>query len=249
MPSETPTNAVEIFARMAAAADRGVPMTPRSANDKEYFAQDWFSDRLDEAGLPYDQQGRHSYPDFIITGPSVPEGYEIKSLAFVRGRPARRDIDFNSTIPSGRKQERDVFLVFFLYEGTGAGPRTVHSISMAHADLLNCDHELADEHLNVAVHLFGSYADGFIRNRKMYVFPHPISLDPQGLGRRRLIVPAHWNLADARLKRVSQLKRKIARRSVDSYTIRLRGRGQPEVSSVSHRRAGETLRFDVFELA
>ncbi len=241
------TNAVSIFLRMVEAFRRGMPMTPRSANDKEYFAQDWFAARLAEAGLTYTQQGRNSYPDFLVGVGDEIEGYEVKSLAFTGVRPARRDIDFNSTIPSGRKNGRDVFLVFFLYTGSGMNPRSVHSVSLAHGDLLNADHALADEHINVAIHKFGSYADGFIRNRKMYVFPHPITIDTGGLTRARLIVPRGWQLTVPRLTRVGIIERTIAPTAVDSYTIRLHGRGGPRIDSVPQHNAGSRLLFDVFE--
>ena len=222
-------------------------MKPRSGNDKEYFAQDWFIDRLKALGLDFEQQGRNSYPDFWVGKGDAVEGFEIKSLAFARGKPARKDIDFNSTIPSGVKQGRTVFLVFFLYTGTGSDERTVHSISLAHGDLLNCDHALADEHLNVAVHGFGSFADGFIRNRKMYVFPHPISIDPDGLGRHRLIVPQVWRLADPRLRKATTLSRTLAAQTVDSYTIRLRGRGEAKIRRKPAADADQVLKFDVYE--
>jgi hypothetical protein len=206
------TNAVSIFVEMVQAARRGVTMTPRSSSDKEYFFQDWFSDRLRALGIPFQQQGRNSYPDYWVDG-AVTEGFEVKSLSFSRGRPARKDIDFNSTIPSGRKEGRDVFLVFALYTGSGANPRTAHSLSVAHGDLLNADHALADEHLNVAIRNFGSYGDGYIRNRKMYVFNHPLTIDPEGLQRGRLIVPQQWHIADARLRKIKTLERTIAPRT------------------------------------
>src|SRR5438309_1050310 len=104
MALQRSTNAVDVFAQMVDAMRQGATMTPRGASDKEYFAQDWFAARLNEFGLSYVQQGRNSYPDFLVTGAATTEGYEIKSLSFKHGRPARRDIDFNSTIPSGRRQ-------------------------------------------------------------------------------------------------------------------------------------------------
>jgi hypothetical protein len=223
-------------------------MNPRSANDKEYFAQDWFIERLEALNLPCVQQGRNSYPDFWVGQEDDREGYEIKSLAFTRGRPARRDIDFNSTIPSGMKEGRNVFLAFFLYTGTGNERRPIHSLSLAHADLINSDHALADEHLNVAIREFGSFADGFIRNRKMYVFPHPINLDQDGLGQKRLIIPADWNLSDSRLRKLKTIDRVVAPQTVDRYTIRLRGRGEAEVASTPSENAGKVLQFDVFEM-
>jgi hypothetical protein len=242
------TYAADIFARMVQAVRSGAAMHPRGASDKEYFAQDWFIDQLKETGHPFGQQGRNSYPDFWVGKDPLVEGYEVKSLAFVGGRPARGDIDFNSTIPSGRKKGREVFLVFFLYTGTGGNPRPVHSISLAHGDLINSDHSLADEHLNVAIRDFGSYADGFIRNRKMYVFPHPITLDPGGLGRHRLIVPGEWNLKDKRLTKVTTIRRTVATREVESYTIRLRGRTPADVQAVPSTSAGQVHAFDVFEM-
>lgn len=242
------SHSVDIFCEIAAACRRGIRMKPRSPNDKEYFAQDWFIDRLKTVGVGFEQQGRNSYPDFWVGGEKEIEGYEIKSLAFVKGRPARTTIDFNSTIPSGRKAGRDVFLVFFLYEGGGA-ECSVHSVSVAHGDLINSDHALADEHLNVAVHDFGAFADGFIRNRKMYVFPHPITIDPTGLSRLSLIVPASWKMADRRLKRVRRIERKVASQAVDRYTIRLRGKGEAEVTKTPAADAGRVLEFDVFERA
>ena len=124
----------------------------------------------------------------------------------------------------------------------------MHSISVAHGDLINADHVLADEHLNVAVHDFGSFGDGFIRNRKMYVFPHPITIDKDGLGRNRLIVPSEWNLSDDRLQKVKTIDRVIAQETIDRYTIRLRGRGEAEVVSVSAEDGGKVLRFHVFEM-
>ena len=226
-------------------------MTPRSANDKEYFAQDWFEQRLQAIALPYVQQGRNSYPDFIVNGAGVSEGYELKSLEFKAtktGRFAtRKDIDFNSTIPSGFKNNRHIFLVFILYTGRGNNPRLVQSISIAHADLINADHALADEHINVSISNFGSYADGLLRNRKMYVFPHPIRIDSSGLGRQRLIVPQTWNISDSRLRKVHTLPRTIAAQAVDSFTIHLHGRGAATTTHVPYPNAGNQLLFDVFE--
>ncbi len=231
-------------------------MKPRSANDKEYFAQDWFIDRLQTIKLRYLEQGRNSYPDFWAYDDALHEGYD-KSLAFVpptprqeklglKGKPARKDIDFNSTIPSGRKNDRDTFLVFFLYTGTGSSDRSVHSLSLEHGDLINSDHAVADKHVNIAIKEFGSYGDGFIRNRKMYVFPHPISLDPNGLERYRLIVPARWELNHSRLKCVGEITREIASDAIESYQVDLHG-GKPSIQRKPYSDARRTLEFQVFE--
>jgi hypothetical protein len=242
---------------MASAYRAGIPMRPRSANDKEYFAQDWFIDRLKATGLVYQQQGRNSYPDFWVSDPSFTEGYEVKSLAFVppsprqvaqglTGKPARKDIDFNSTVPSGRKSGRDVFLAFFLYTGSGAADRSVHTVSLAHADLINSDHAVADSHVNFAVKQFGSYGDGFIRNRKMYVFPRPITIDPSGLGQCRLLVPAAWGLSHPQLRPIQTIQRTVADRALGSYTVNLHG-GKPTARRAPYPNAGQPIAFDVFE--
>jgi hypothetical protein len=240
------THSIRIFKEIAKVW-RSEPMMPRSANDKEYFAQDWFSDRVEAAGLPFVQQGRNSYPDFLVDPEDQVEGFEIKSLAFSKGKPARKDLDFNSSIPSGQKDGHPVFLVFFLYEGRGKDPRNVHTVSITHGDLINADHLVADEHVNVAIHEFGSYGNGFIRNRKMYVFPHPISLDESGLGKCRLIVPSTWKVNDPGLELVGRIERTVAEKKLTSYWINLYGRTEPKILREPSDNAGEVLLFDVLE--
>jgi hypothetical protein len=243
------THSIEIFFAAQRAISASVHMIPRSANDKEYFPQDWFADRVRELGLLYAQQGRNSYPDFWVGNDAhLPvEGYEIKSLAFANGRPARKDYDSNSTIPSGRKEGKDVFLAFFLYTGSGASPRPVHSLCIAHGDLINADHDVAAAHVNEGIDGFGSYGDGFIRDRKMYRFPHPFTLHPEGLSRCRLIVPVGWGVADPRLKRVDTLDRAISARSLRGYSIRLDGKTKVIKDVDARDDARQVRSFDVFE--
>jgi hypothetical protein len=173
----------------------------------------------------------------------------VKSLAFARGKPARKDYDSNSTIPSGRREDRDVFLVFFLYTGSGPALRTVHSLCIAHTDLINADHRLAESHVNEAIHGFGSYGDGFIRNRKMYVFPHPFSIDPGAVGSCRLIVPGEWGLTDKRLTLVGSIDRQVAKERIRGYSIDLYHQGEAEVTTSPISKEGLARTFDVFEAA
>ena len=245
------THSVEIFLAASQAVRQGVDMVPQSRNDKEYFAQNWFIDRLESIDLPYDQQGRNSYPDFWAGDEqSLPvEGYEVKSLSFAKGKPARKDFDSNSTIPSGRKQDRDVFLVFFLYTGKGPSLRTVHSLNIAHTDVVNADHALAESHANEAIHGFGSYGDGFIRNRKMYVFPHLFSIDPGAIGHCRLVVPSEWDVRHDSLTRVGSIERTMATETISGYRIDLRRQGEAKIKTASNPAAGTVRRFDVFEAA
>jgi hypothetical protein len=250
-PGSNVTHSIDIFVAAQHAIAAGVAMTPRSTNDKEYFPQDWFADRVSELGLPFAAQGRNSYPDFWVGDDSSPpvEGFEIKSLAFTKGRPARRDYDSNSTIPSGRKQERDVFLVFFLYTGSGGDPRPVHSLCIAHADLINADHDVAAAHINEGIDGFGSYGDGFIRDRKMYRFPQPYTIDPSGLGRCRLILPEEWSVADNRLLPMGIIERTVSDTSLLGYSIHLDGKTQATKHRAPRADAGQLRRFNVFECA
>lgn len=250
--ADTPvTHCAAVFLAACQAVRAGIEMVPKSRLDKEYFAQDWFVERLTAIGLPFQQQGRNGYPDFWVGDEHHPpvEGYEVKSLAFARGKPARKDFDSNSTIPSGRRQDRDVFLAFFLYEGTAGSLRTVQSLAVAHTDLINDDHEIAAAHVNESIHGFGSYGDGFIRNRKMYVFPHPFTIDSGGIGRRRLIVPTEWRLEHSRLVRVGALERPVATDSIRGYSVDLLRQGAQCVEKAPSPRAGRIRTFDVFEEA
>ncbi len=245
------THSIKIFLAASQAVRQRVDMVPQSGGDKEYFAQNWFIDRLESIGLPYDQQGRNSYPDFWIgdeTHEPV-EGYEVKSLSFTRGKPARKDFDSNSTIPSGRRHDRDVFLVFLLYTGHRRELRTVHSLNIAHTDVINADHALAESHANEAIHGFGSYGDGFIRNRKMYVFPHLFSIDPGAIGRCRLVLPAEWGVRHDALNRVTTIERSMAGEMIRGYTIDLHQQGRAEVKTEPLRGHHAVRRFDVFEAA
>lgn len=243
------THSVDIFLAAHQTMMEEVPMRPRGPNDKEYFPQDWFADRLRSLELPHEQQGRNSYPDFWTgSAEQLPqEGYEIKALSFSGEKPARRDYDSNSTVPSGTKDGKEVFLVFFLYTGSGRNPRKVHTLSIAHGSLINADHEVAAAHMNESIRPFGSYGDGFIRNRKMYVFPHPLTIDPTGLGECRLIVPADWGIVHPDLRKVGTLKREIAPQSLAGYSVHLDGSTEASVNQRPRPDAGEARSFDVFQ--
>lgn len=74
------TRAPTLFLQCEDAVRKDVLITRESARDKEFAAQDWVQDRLNDAGLSYEESGRNTYPDFPLTDqPS--EGFEVKSLA------------------------------------------------------------------------------------------------------------------------------------------------------------------------
>ncbi len=119
----------------------------------------------------------------------------------------------------------------------------------AHTDVINADHALAESHANEAIHGFGSYGDGFIRNRKMYVFPHLFSIDSDAIGRCRLVVPTEWRVRHDSLTRVDTIARTVAAERISGYSIDLRRQGQAEVKIARESGAGTTRSFDVFETA
>jgi len=243
------THSIEIFIAAHQAMAAGIDMIPRSAGDKEAFAHDWFAARVGSLGLPLHPQGRHHYPDFWVGEETHPpaEGYEVQSLALRNARPARKDYDSDSRLPTQPKDPRDCFLVFLLYSGSGGKPRAIHSLCIAHRDLIDADHEGAKSHLEEKIEDFGSYGDGTIRSRKQYRFPTPFTLDATGLGRCRLILPTDWAPADPRLVQVGTLERSIAYTMLDNYCIHLDGTTRPTRHANPRHDAGQVRRFQVFE--
>ena len=234
------THVVKIFKELA--NNRNIDMIPRSKFDKEFFPQDWFADRLDDLSLSYDLQGRNSYPDFwVLEKDQLLEGFEIKSLEFSDN--LRKTIDFNSTIPSGKKSNKNMFLVFFLYlkEGTY---RKVHTINISHMDFVNSNCKW--QHSNNSISGFGSYGDGCIRNRKMYLFPHPISLYPQGLGKCQLVLPENWKASG--LKKIDTVYREVLKQTVSKYTIDMEDQSSVEVTYTVKKKKKKSVAFNVFEV-
>jgi hypothetical protein len=195
------TLALEVFTLLARAIVSGQAlMTRRSEADKEYFLQDWFAGLLMEAGYGLQVQGRNSTPDFLVARAGIVEGYELKSLANVRSDrdptypPCRTDVDFNSSIPCGRFVKKRThrlprgiavpddttlrsYYLFALYEPVDTLHLRGIALVLADGDFLNNDLELAEGHRTVSEEGFGSYGDAFIRTRKMYRFPNPLT-DP-----------------------------------------------------------------------
>ena len=193
------TLATEVFALLARSISSGQALMPRrSDTDKEYFLQDWFEGLLSKSGCALQVQGRNSTPDYLVARAGIVEGYELKSLANVRPcrdptyPPCRTDVDFNSSIPCGRfikKRNHRLpggisiadgsalrsYYLFVLYEPYDALHLQGIALVLADGDFLNNDLELAEGHRNISEGGFGSYGDAFIRTRKMYRFPNPLT--------------------------------------------------------------------------
>src|SRR5574341_1745573 len=196
------TRAFEVFAACANAIMEGVLINRVSRTDKEFHFQNWFEDRLRNAGMLFDRSGRNSYPDFTLV--EFTEGYEAKGLAW----PGRESTyDCNSQLPTGYHNGRDVFYVFGRYpKAEGAGNTyPVLDLVICHGDFLNADHEYT--HKNKSLKGFGSYGDIMIRDRKMYVAPTPFGLVSGVAHAQTLILPDNFR-ASASFKQVGALTRK-----------------------------------------
>ena len=194
MPHET--HSVEIFVACCSAVLRSVAMTPRSTNDKEYFPQDWLIDRLKTSGSRISSRvATATRTSGWAARMAASRGHRGQVARLGAGSTRAQRHRLQQHDPSGEKLGRDVFLAFFLYTGSGAAGRSTR------LDRARRPHQRrpcgGGRAQNVAIHEFGSYADGFIRNRKMYVFPHPFALDEGSVGHCRLIVPARWAIQDS----------------------------------------------------
>jgi hypothetical protein len=179
---------VNVFLRLAKPIlTRNAKMKRRSSTDKEYFVQDWIEGQS-QGHFQIHRQGRNSHPDYIITSGDISQGLEVKSLECrqkdtknLGAVPCRTDVDFNSCIPCGlikfREEKLKCYYAFVLYESETKSPLHVNGIAIALVDgnLLNRDFNLAVGHRNVSEGGFGSYGDAFIRTRKMYRFPNPLT--------------------------------------------------------------------------
>lgn len=131
----------------------------------------------------------------VLERDGVQLGVECKSLAasagFIEtgsGMPCRTTIDFNSTVPCGQENYKGKFQRYATLKGRpirtfyalglyGEVEDESHVISFLLVDgnYINRDFKLHQEHRNISRGGFGSYGDGRIRERKMYIFPNPLT--------------------------------------------------------------------------
>lgn len=109
-----PTAVYQLFQLLVAARDNNRFIRRESRADKEFHFQNWIRDRLTETGLQFEQGGRNSYPDFRLV--NMPEGYEIKGLAYPGRVPT---FDSNSQSPTGFHNGRSIYYVRPIPEGPG----------------------------------------------------------------------------------------------------------------------------------
>lgn len=193
---------------------RGTLIQRVSQSDKEFHFQNWFGDRLQDAGFQPSPKGRNKYPDFTLG--HYQEGYEVKGLKSP-GRVAT--FDSNSQVPRGIHNGQEIYYVFGRYPArTSADEYPVLDLVICHGDFLNADHSYV--HLNTNFRGFGSYGDLLVRDRKMYTGPTPFVLTIGTTGQATLITPRGLIL-DARLELVGEFVRTQAKQMVVGYTFDL----------------------------
>lgn len=135
--THTETMCGTIYRACDDAIRRGVLIRRAGRRDKEFPFQDWFTGRLEDAGIRFDQSGRNAYPDFSLV--HTAEGYETKGLAWP-GRDA--DFDANSRCPSGLHNGRVIFYVFGRYPAQVIEDEfPLVDLVICHGDFLNAHHE------------------------------------------------------------------------------------------------------------
>lgn len=246
----------KLFSAVSAAHDEGVRAIKRSPEDKEYFIQDWVLKRLHTVGLDVRQSGRNSYPDFWFSDEDATVGNEVKSLAHqMNGKPARTDLDFNSTSPKPVLNGVDCSLTFALYRAAASGSLEMNVTTVCVADAAFINDDATFEHVNASVKGFGSYGDALIRNRRMYRFDHPVTIaSRQGVDLRdlaTLIVPEgvqeSVEATGIHVNRIAQVLRRPAAEQLVAYTIDVRtGELIPTYTPV---KAVEPRLFDVLAVA
>jgi hypothetical protein len=227
-----------LFKQCEDAVRKDVLITRESARDKEFAAQDWVRDRLDDAGLGYEESGRNTYPDFPLTGEPA-EGFEVKSLAYP-GRDA--SYDANSQPPCGVHGGRTIFYVFVRYPKGGGTAYPVHDMVLCHGDFLNPTRDY--EHRNDNVPNFGGYGDIMIRDRKMYVVRTPYAIADGLVGQRTLVLPSGWDVGDG-FKAVGTVERREADEVAVGYEFDLRA-SQLHVVSEPNPNAGRPHAFTAY---
>lgn len=222
--------AVEVFKRAAEAIRAGKLIRRESTKDKEFHFQNWFGQRLQELGSPFEVVGRNSYPDFRMV--TTTEGFELKGLAY-----PGRDVTFdsNSQMPTGYHNGRTIYYTFGRYPAKPDGDEyPVLDLVICHGDFLNADHDYS--HKNKSVKRFGSYGDIMIRDRKMYVVPTPFRLITGAAHRQTLVLPADVDPGGGFVA-VGDLVREEARELIVGYAFDLRTNALTP-TTVANPRAG-----------
>lgn len=234
------TTAPFVFATCVHAIRDGALIRRENRSDKEFHFQNWFKERLDQTGVPFDSPGRNSYPDFRLVRQT--DGYELKGLAYP-GRDA--SYDCNSQVPRGEHNGREVYYVFGRYPKEPDGNTyPVLDLVICHGSFLNADSSYV--HKNRSFRGFGSYGDILVRDRKMYVAPTPYALANGTAHTRTLIMPAGVPVGPGFVK-VGEMFRQEATHFVAAYGFDLRT-NQLHPQYLPNPNAGRVHHFAAYRL-
>ncbi|MFN3812373.1 MAG: hypothetical protein ACK4S6_17340 [Roseateles asaccharophilus] len=206
---------LRVFLSLAHGFHNDVPIVRANQQDKEYHFQNWVKRRIQAAGLAFQEQGRHGYPDFILE--DHPCGFEVKGLAHP-GRVA--DFDCNSQLPLAQHDGRSIFYIFGRYPQTTEQEYAVFDLVLCSASFLNAETE--NTNTNQSFRGAGSYGDILIRDRRMYVCATPYALAAGTSAQATLILEDGVSDLPEVLEAVGQLQRSEAQEVVTGYSFDLR---------------------------
>jgi hypothetical protein len=172
-PPPPSSPAAAVAAAVAGAARARIPVRARGGHDKEFGVQDWVETALRTSDATITPSPRNTHPDLWYADGTGRVAVEVKSLEErADGRACRRDIDFNSTAPT-QTVDGDRCLLTFVTSRPVAGERHVGTVCVADMAVIS---DAAPDAPNSSLVGAGSWGDGRIRNRRMYVFDHPVTL-------------------------------------------------------------------------
>ncbi len=164
---------------------------------------------IDKAEYEYTlRASQNEHPDVVVKSGKFLLGIECKTLATTQEKmdnynalPCRKDLDYNSSVPCGfhyckskkpdlNKQKIRTYYAFAIYDRED--DNKILSFMFVDGNYINNDYNLHKDHKNIKETGFGSYGDGFIRHRKMYVFPHPLT-DEDVKGKTVIITSERFN--------------------------------------------------------
>lgn len=232
---------VQVFLSLAHGFHNRVPIVRSSSKDKEYHFQNWVKRRIEASGIPFTEQGRHGYPDFILDGHRC--GFEVKGLSHP-GRMA--DFDCNSQLPLAEHDGRKVFYIFGRYPLTNDNEFLVHDLVLCSAAFLNAETE--NTNTNQSFRGAGSYGDILIRDRRMYVCATPYALASGTEGQATLILEGNLGHECSMLRCAGGLDRREAPEQVTGYSFDLK---LNQLHSVRDRNphAGRKHSFTAYKVA
>lgn len=236
---------VQVFLSLAHGYHNAVPIVRATAQDKEFHFQNWVRSRIAQSGLRFEPQGRHGYPDFVLSDHAA--GFEVKGLSVnpVTGAGRVNDFDCNSQLPLAEHDGRKVFYIFGRYPLVNDTEYMVTDLVLCSASFLNT--ETVNTNENQSFRGAGSYGDILIRDRRMFVCRTPYGL-ANGTKNQATMILERTNLVmPPPLVTAGELERREAEKLVAGYSFDLQT-NELTSKSVPNPSAGRVHRFTAFKI-